>query len=177
MATMDGVKRGTGRTRAQWFAALDAWGAPGRAYREISDWLMGEHDLSRWWAQKLIVEYEQERGLRSPGIRRDGTFEVGASKTVGAPVDRLFKAFVDPRQRKRWFPNHRMKLSVSDPSRSARFDWEDGSSQVRAVFEDKGSSRSTVTVMHNRLKDARGAEKTKTMWRERLADLKTLLES
>ena len=62
---------------------LDAWGAAGRPYREIADWLTGQHDLSNWWAQKLIVEYEQARGLRPPGVRPDGTFEVSASKTGG----------------------------------------------------------------------------------------------
>ncbi|HEX2027200.1 MAG TPA: hypothetical protein VHF25_04295 [Nitriliruptorales bacterium] len=41
-----GVRAGTGRDREQWFALLDAWGAPRRAYREISDWLTGEHGLS-----------------------------------------------------------------------------------------------------------------------------------
>jgi hypothetical protein len=29
----------TGRNYAEWFQLLDAWGAPGRAYREIADWL------------------------------------------------------------------------------------------------------------------------------------------
>ena len=61
-----GIRRATGRTYDQWFALLDRWGAPGRPFRETADWLEGEHDLSSWWAQKLIVEYEQTRGLPQP---------------------------------------------------------------------------------------------------------------
>jgi len=47
MGTIDAVRRATGRDRAEWFALLDAWGAPGRRYREIADWVMGEHDVSK----------------------------------------------------------------------------------------------------------------------------------
>src|SRR5918996_3431446 len=97
-----GVRRATGRDRDEWFALLDAWGAAGRPFREIADWLTGEHDLSGWWAQKLIVEYEQARGLRPAGLRPGGTFSVTASKTVGVPVERLFEAFADARLRRSW---------------------------------------------------------------------------
>lgn len=173
----DGVERATGRSRKEWFAVLDRWGAAGRPYREISGWLIEEHGLSRWWAQKLIVEYEQDRGLRDPGVRRDGTFEVSASKTVAVPVDRLFEAFVNVRRRKQWLTDAKMSLKDSEPDRSARFDWTNGSSRVRVDFTDKGPSKSMVVVAHDRLTDAKTAQSTKTMWRERLADLKSYLEA
>jgi Domain of unknown function (DUF4287) len=177
MGKIDGVRRATGRDRDEWFARLDAWGAAGRGYREIADWLMGEHDLSRWWAQKLIVEYEQARGRRPAGVRPDGTFEVSASKTIAVPVKRLFEAFVNTRQRKKWLTDGRMLLRTSQPGRSARFDWEDGSTRVNVDFVDKGPSKSTVAVAHERLADADEAETTKAMWKERLAELKSFLES
>jgi hypothetical protein len=176
MPKTDGVRRGTGRERDEWFALLDAWGAGGRQYREIADWLVGEHDLSRWWAQKLIVEYEQARGLRPPGVRPDGTFEVSASKTIAVPVKRLYDAFVDAGQRRKWLTEG-MSLRTSQGSRSARFDWEGGSTRVSAEFIGKGPAKSAVAVAHERLPDADQAEATKAMWRERLAALKSFLES
>ena len=63
------LKASTGRDYAEWFAALDAWGARGRPYQEIAAWLTGDQEVSAWWAQKLIVEYEQDRGIRQPGAR------------------------------------------------------------------------------------------------------------
>lgn len=177
MAKVTGVRRATGREREEWFALLDAWGAVGRPYGEISDWLIEEHGLSRWWAQKLIVEYEQERGVRAPGVRRDGTFEVSASKTVGAPVDRVFDAFVNGRRRNRWLTDASMSLSDSEPGRSARFLWEDRSSRVTVAFVDKGSSRSTVTVSHARITHAGQAQRAKARWRQRLVELKSYVES
>ena len=176
MAKITGVERATGRDRDEWFNELDSWGAVGRSYREIFDWLTGEHALSRWWAQKLTVEYEQERGVRLPGVRRNGTFEVSASKTVGVPVEGAFDAFVNPRKRKNWLTDATMSLSDSRPSRSAHFLW-DGATRVTVSFLDKGPSKSTIVVSHDRIVGAEQAQIAKTRWKERLVELKSYLES
>jgi len=167
-----GMRRATGRDRAEWFGVLDAWGAAGRPYRQIADWLVAEHKLSAWWAQKLIVEYEEARGLRDPGIRRDGTFEVGASKTVAVEVERLFDAFIDARVRERWLPGVQIRHAGSP----LRFEWKDGASRVVASFTASGKGKSQVSVQHQRLANARSAADMKAFWRERLTALKALLE-
>ena len=172
----EGVRRATGRDRDQWFALLDDWGAAGRPYREIAEWLRSDHELSSWWAQKLVVEYEQARGLRPPGVRPDGTFTVTASKTVSVPIERLFEAFVDARLRKRWLPGAKMRKRTSERGRSARFDWQDGSTRVNVGFFAKGNAKGQLAIEHERLPDARSAERMKAFWRERLSALKTLLE-
>jgi uncharacterized protein YndB with AHSA1/START domain len=172
----EALRRSTGRDRAEWFAELDAWGAPGRAYAEINGWLTGEHGISAWWSQKLIVEYEQARGLRPPGIRPDGTFTVGASKAIAVPVERLVEAFVDAELRQRWLPGAVIRQRTSQPGRSARFDWEDGATRVSVSFSATGEARSQVAVEHVRLPDADVAEKRKSFWRDRLAALKDVLE-
>jgi uncharacterized protein YndB with AHSA1/START domain len=168
-----GMRRATGRERGEWFAVLDQWGAAGRPYREIADWLVAEHELSKWWAQKLIVEYEEARGLRDPGIRRDGTFEVGASKTVAVPVARLTAAFVDAKLRGRWLPGVEIPRAASP----LRFDWKDGASRVVVTFAGSGVAKSQVSVLHQRLPDAKSAAEMKSFWRERLSTLKALLET
>ncbi len=63
----------TGRDYDDWFTALDAWGAADKASGDARAWLRDEHGASAWWAQKLVVEYEQLRGIRVPGSRPDGT--------------------------------------------------------------------------------------------------------
>ena len=174
--TLTALEKSTGRSRAQWFAALDQWGAPGRPFGEISDWLRGTHGLSKWWAQKVIVEYEQDRGLREPGVRQNGTFEVTASKTVDVPVSRLFEAFTDPRTRKKWLPGTPMRLVTSRGKQSARFSFN-GGSQVYVTFEAKGRSKAIVVVAHQRLSNGRDAQAKKSMWRASLSDLKSFLEA
>jgi hypothetical protein len=175
-AVSDGVQRATGRDRAGWFALLDAWGARGRPYREIADWLTGKQHLSKWWAQKLIVEYEQDRGVRQPGARPDGTFTVGVSRTVAVPVRHLFDAFVKVPQRARWLTDGKMSLRSARPGRSARFDWEDASSRVSVTFVGQGRAKSLVAVRHERLASARLAAATKRLWRVRLVRLASWLQ-
>ena len=174
--TSAALRRSTGHDRGEWFAMLDTWGAGGRPYREIADWLTGEHGVSSWWAQKLIVEYEQARGLRDAGVRPDGTFAGGASKTVAVPVARLFEAFDDTTIRERWLPGAVMRVRTSQPGRSARFDWDDGASRVNVTFAALGDGRSQVAVEHDHLPDAQAAADRKAFWRERLTALKSLLE-
>jgi hypothetical protein len=170
------LRRATGRERDDWFALLDAWGAAGREHREIAAWLIGEHAVAGWWAQTLTVDYERARGLRPPGGSRDGTFTVNASRTMAVPVARLFAAFVDAKQRQRWLPGVVMRVRTAQQGRSARFDWEDGATRVIVGFDRKGAGRSLVALAHERLPNARAAEKTRAYWRERLAALKVLLE-
>lgn len=170
------MRRGTGRERDEWFALLDAWGAAGREHKEIAAWIMGTHGVDNWWAQTLTVDYEQARGLRLPGGSRDGTFSVNASKTVAAPVARLFESFVDAKLRKRWLPDALLRKRTSQAGRTAHFDWEAGATRVHVFFTAKGESKSQAALVHERLPDAKAAEKAKAYWRERMASLKTLLE-
>ena len=172
----EGMRRATGRDRGGWFAVLDAWGAAGRPYQEIAAWLTREHGLSSWWPQKLIVEYEQARGLRAAGVRPDGTFTVGASKTVAVPAERLYAAFVDAEVRELWLPGALIRERTSQPGRSARFDWDDGATRVNVSVAAAGEAKSQVAVEHERLPDARAAEEAKAHWRERLDVLKAVLE-
>ena len=170
-----GVERGTGRDRPEWFALLDAWGAAGKAYREVAAWLAGEHGLSAWWAQKLTVEYQESRGLRPAGVRPDGTFEVGASKAIRAPVDKVVAAFVEPAIREGWLPGVSLTARETDPARPLRFDWDGGGSRV-VVTSAAAADKTQVTLLHQRIASAEQAAELKTVWRTRLDALKAALE-
>ncbi len=170
------LHRTTGRDRHEWFAVLDAWGAADHEYREIAAFLTGEHGVSAWWAQKLTVEYEEARGLRDPGVRRDGTFSVTASKSIAAPAERVFAAFVEANERERWLPGVALRERTSQPGRSVRFDWGDGSTRLNVGIERTGNASSEVAVEHERLLDLDAAARQKAYWRDRLTALKRLLE-
>ena len=167
--TDERVVDATGRGWQAWFEILDGWNATSRSHTEIARWLIEEHDVPGWYSQSLTVGYEQARGMRAPGQRKDG-FAAGASRTVGVPVERLFEAVVAPA-----WPE--LRLRTAQRVRSARFDWEDGATRVAVGFVAKGDAKSVVSVEHSRLPDAEAAERTKGAWRERLADLKRELEA
>jgi uncharacterized protein YndB with AHSA1/START domain len=170
------VRDATGRGRQEWFAALDAWGGAAREHKEIVAWLLGEHAVSSWWAQTLTVDYEQARGLRPPGGGRNGTFTISVSRSVGAPISRLFEAVTDAALRERWLPGGDLRVRTTRPHRSARFDAPDGATRVTADFADKGGGHSRIAVSHERLPDADTAAAAKAYWRERLTALKIMLE-
>ncbi|KQW06143.1 hypothetical protein ASC66_06265 [Leifsonia sp. Root4] len=78
----DSLRAATGKTWAEWFAILDAEGAAAWKHSVIARWLDANYPLGGWWAQGVTVGYEQARGIRNPGQRQDGSYEVSASKTL-----------------------------------------------------------------------------------------------
>jgi hypothetical protein len=171
------IRANTGRGWDEWFALLDRWGAAERPHPEIARWLGQEHEVSGWWAQGVTVAYEQARGLRAPGQRRGGLYEVNAAKTVAVPVDRLFEAFTDPALRERWLPGARFEIRTARPGRSIRANWDDGSTRLVVGFTALGDAKSQVAVTHERVPDPATAATLKAFWRERVAVLKQVLEA
>jgi Domain of unknown function (DUF4287) len=173
----EAIRANTGRSWDEWFALLDAWGGAERPHPEIARWLVEEHGVPGWWAQGVTVGYERARGLRAPGQRRGGLFEVNASKTVAVPVERLYQAFTDPDLRERWLPGAAVEIRRAEPAKSVRAAWDDGSTRLVVWFTARGESKSQAALVHERVPDAGTADKLKRFWRERMADLKRLLEA
>ncbi|WP_050671348.1 hypothetical protein [Luteipulveratus halotolerans] len=132
--------------------------------------------MSTWWAQKLIVEYEQARGVRGAGARPDGTFSGGASKRVGAPVAELFRAVTEASERERWLPGVQLTERTATAGRSARYDVSDGS-RIAFTMRALGDDRAEIAAEHERLPDAEAAAHACQAWKDRLATLKAVVES
>ena len=172
LATSDeAIRERTGRGWEEWFDVLDSCGALGMKHRDIARRVAAELEIDplAWNAQAITASYERTRGLRVAGQKEDG-FSITASRTVGVPIERLYDAFfatADDRLRER---------TVTRPLR-ARFDWGDDGSRVHVTFDASGESKSRIVVEHARLADADEAERMKTFWRERLAELKGRLDA
>jgi hypothetical protein len=171
----ESIRRRTGRGWEEWFDLLDASGGAERSHREIAAWLAEEHGIGGWDAQSVTVSYERARGRRAVGERPAG-FSATAQKTVGVPVDRLYDWFADEALRERWLPDVELRERTATKPRTARFDWGDGDSRVIVGFTAQGEAKSTVALEHARLAGAEEAERMKAFWRERVAELKELLE-
>lgn len=169
------IRRRTGRGWEEWFDLLDDWGAAERSHPEIARWVARGHGVDGWSAQAVTVNYERARALRAVGEHSDG-FAVTASKTVAVPVDRLYEAFVHASLRKRWLPQGKLRVRTASKPRSARFDWADGQTRVNVGFRALGDAKSTVALEHERLADAREADRMKAFWRGRVSALKEVLE-
>jgi hypothetical protein len=165
------IAKRTGRTWAEWVAALDAWNATSKSHTEIARHVHEELGVPGWWSQTVTVGYERARGLRTLHQRPDG-FSVTASKTVAVAVERLFAAVTDPA----WPEPGALRPRTAQASKSARFDWRDTPTRVVCWLESKGDAKSTVALEHAKLPDAETADELKRYWRERLAELKVALE-
>ena len=176
LASDEKMVAATGHGWEHWLAMLDRWGARDRKHGEIAAFLVDEQGVPGWWTQCITNGYERTRGMRRKHQQADG-FTIYASKTVAVPVDVLFAAFVDEEIRARWLPDASMSIRTIQPSRVARFDWGGGPTRLLVTFEPKGPGRATASVAHERLPDAAVAESAKALWKERMATLKSVLES
>lgn len=100
----EAVRKATGRNWTGWMTLLDAEGASSRPHPEIARGLAEKHGLDGWWAQTVTVGYERLRGLRKPGQRREGSFDVNRSITLPVPVTQLFSMVRDAGTRRKWGP-------------------------------------------------------------------------
>jgi uncharacterized protein YndB with AHSA1/START domain len=169
------VRQNTGKGWREWFRILDAWGAKERKHADTVRYLMEQHGVPGWWAQSITTGYERSRGMRAKYQTAAGFFQVSVSKTFPIGVGKLFKAFTEAPQRNRWLEGGTLKVRTTLKNRSVRFDFRDGTSRVVVSFDPKGRSKTTVTVQHERLPDARAVEEMRGMWKEHLERLAKVL--
>ncbi|HSJ98310.1 MAG TPA: hypothetical protein VLC53_14635, partial [Myxococcota bacterium] len=173
----EAVLKAPGHAWDEWLRLLDRAGARTMRHKDIAMLLSRKFGTPGWWSQMVTVGYEQARGLRKPGQRPDG-FCANASRTVGIPLDKLFAAWSEPRQRSRWLPGAPLAVRRATEGKSMRMTWTEGGcgSNVEVHFQAKGSARSVVQVEQTRLPDAGGAARQKAYWGSALERLKSLLE-
>lgn len=159
----------TGKTWAEWAAALDAAGAAALPHGEIAEHVHVAFGVPGWWSQMITVGYERIRGLRAKGQRRGGGFDVNKSKTFPVPLAVLYRAF-DARRVGRWLGTARWKVKKATAEKTLRVTWEDGS-PIEIYFASKGATKSQVTLQHHRIPSVAEAERVRRFWTERLAAL------
>lgn len=168
--------KATGRTHAEWFALLDAWGATDHTHTEIARWLGDEQGVQAWWTQNVTVAYERARGMRARHQMADG-FSVSVTRTVGVGTERALAAFTDPDLRDRWLPDAPLQPRPTRAALTRRFDWADPPSRVVVTVAGKAADKTVVNVAHEKLPDAETGDRIKTAWRGWLGALKSVVES
>lgn len=170
------LKAKTGCTWERWVHALDRHGAGQMSHRDIAALVSEKYKVDSWWSQTVTVGYERIKGLRARGQRRDGTYEASKSRTFNVPVTRLFDAWADAGERRRWLNGAKVKVRTAAAPKSMRLDWDDRSI-IAVGFTAKGKSKSSVAVQHTRLPDRQTADDVKKYWSDRLDALGEVLSS
>lgn len=168
------VREATGQGRDHWFGLLDQAGAREWPHPRIASFLTGQ-GVSGWWAQNITVAYEQERGLRLPGQRPDGTFDASASRTLHVSPSRLRPLLADDDARRAW-AGVALPLAGLTEDRSVRLDGPEGSRVTLWLDWANGEEKVRVSVQHSRLPSFAELERWRSHWRAALARLAEALE-
>jgi uncharacterized protein YndB with AHSA1/START domain len=158
----DSVKRATGRDWAEWGRLLDAEGAAAMPHNQIAQIVHDKFRAGDWWSQMVTVGYERLRGLRM-AHQKGGTFEISKTKTIAAPLARVYTAWRSDAIRKKWLAHPDVAFSVAHANKALRFAWVDGTTRAAVAFVDR-NGKTSVTVTHHKLRDAKAAEKMKRYW-------------
>jgi hypothetical protein len=169
------IKHAIGRDWDEWLKVLDRWGATSRSHTEIARYVNEEFGVDGWWSQTVTVGYERARGMRAKYQRPDGFFSVTISKTLPVDVDRVFVAFTEASERRRWLEPGTLKVRMTQPGKTARFDFPADGSRVHVYFTPKGREKTTVAVACERLPDPESVEERREFWKERLGWLAKVL--
>jgi len=169
----DAIRANTGHGWDEWVALVDS--GPGRdaGHTAIAAWLVDAHAVSGWWAQSVTVGYERITGLRVPGQRPDGTFSVGRSRLLDVDRDALRALLDDDAGRADLVPGLTLVPRSRSGVKSPRFGVSDGDGEhgVAMFSLDPAGPRVRLTVTHERLGSAAGAELWKAFWADWLAVL------
>ncbi|HKP46274.1 MAG TPA: DUF4287 domain-containing protein [Pyrinomonadaceae bacterium] len=171
----DAVQAKTGKTWDQWFSLLDKAGAKKMNHQEIVKLLNSKFDVGPWWQQMVTVTYEQARGLRDVHQKPAG-YEISVSRTVNAPVAKLYKAFAQDKERKAWLSDDGLTVSKATAGKSLRGSWNGGKANLAVAFYPKGDNKAQVVVQQSKIVDAKSSAKMKTYWGAALDRLQQALE-
>jgi hypothetical protein len=166
-----GIQAKTGKTYSEWFAILDAEGAQKMTHTEIAAILCSRHQLGRWWAQKIAIIFEHERGLREKHETQSG-YQITVSRTLPFPVSKLFKLWHNKKARSKWLIDDALTIRTVRTDEMLRGVWDNGKTRVEVGFYPKGQSKCQVVVRHTKLGGSAEASRTKKYWSEALDRLR-----
>ena len=171
MMTDDAIKAKTGKSWAQWFAALDKKGAAAKDHKAVTALLRGGFGLSNWYAQMVTVSYERARGLRAMNQKCDGQFSVSVTKVMPVPLSRLFS--VATARQADWFPKGAFVESSRTKDKYWRGKWKTG--RLAIGFIAKGADKAQIAIDSEQLPGAEAVEKERAAWKKAVEKLSGLL--
>src|SRR6185295_1348374 len=144
------VKSKTGKTWKEWFAILDKAGAKKMTHQEIVKFLNSEQGIGPWWQQMVTATYEQKIGRRAEHQKPDG-YEISVSRTISAPVSKLYSAFGNQKTRAKWLQEEGLVQRTAIENKSMRVSWNDKQTILAISFLAKSDDKTQVVVQHSKL--------------------------
>lgn len=177
--SVSAIERATARQWSEWLEYFEQHRAQTLSHAEIAQLarraMPTELANPDWWAQGTAIAFEQQMGLRVPGQSSDGSFRVGASRTLTKDRDTAIELWIAGPGA----ADTHLGYTVVDPRRSRtekrsffRFTLEGaGRVEVSATPNPKNPEKTTLTVSHDNLPDAELIESWRAHWKTQLAAL------
>jgi uncharacterized protein YndB with AHSA1/START domain len=176
----DKVRAATGKSLKQWNEILDADGCRGKTHKEIADMLHG-NGMDYWWAQTVTVEYERHIGRRVLGETADGTFQLGARKTIAVSPEVLWNEIRSALEFQPASHGASGEVTTLEEGSHLRMRWSEPGWESHSILqlrvESTAPGRSVLSVHHEKLPDAASRETLLERWKSVLAGMQIRLEA
>ena len=170
----EAIEAGTGRTWPQWTEVFESIGAHALSHAEIVTRVVEQTGLEGWWAQAVVIHYEQQTGRRIEGQTSTGTFAANASRTLPGDLDSVLTrwiAHVDARSSLAGVPLDSEGRTSSTPKwRYWRCALADGS-RVVVTVSAKSPEKVVLAVQNDGLTTDDERQERRVAWRAELAAL------
>lgn len=167
-ANLETIEKATKKTWEEWLAFFKKIDAPKLSHKEIAQKVYDEIG-DGWWAQGVTVAYEQHIGRRQPGQRSDGTYEVGANKTLNGTMDEAFAAWLKLVADKKEFNGVALEGAPTTNTTEKWRYWHaklsDGT-RLTVALNQKTPEKASFSIGHLKLASSTAAEKWRAFWKE-----------
>lgn len=171
----------TGKTFDRWMKLLDKTSASEWDHKKIVVFLRVEFGVSDWWGQQITVDYERAIGRRVLGETKDAGFQIGVSKTLAVPREKLWRFLISGEGLKLWLgetdaftpqPGSKYRFGevrTVDPGVKIRLtyrqtEWEQ-STVLQIYLDAKGKEKTSLRFHHEKLTDTEMREKMREYWK------------
>lgn len=191
----EAVKKATGKSWDEWFKILDKEDASKLSHKDIVLLLQNKGLIKKgkglsaarpfnagWWAQSIVVGYEEKIGRRVFGAKTTGNLTVTVGKSMNGSVDDVLKKWEGLVKGKKEFNKVKIKgdsrISSTKEWRYWKVDMEDSSKLMVGIgpsaalrTSPKGDKQSAFSITMDKLKGEKEVEKWRVYWKEFLDNL------
>lgn len=192
----EAVEKATGKPWDEWIKIIDKGGGAKMTHKEIAIWLRESGNLDMdWWGQMVTVGYEFAKNRRIKGETADSGFEIGVTKTLDAPPQKVWDLLISKKglkiclgEIKNFQLEKGFKYETSDGTKGQIRTLENGK-KIRLTYQPKNQKNSSTLQIYvlpskektslrfhqEKLLTSKDRQKMKTHWQKVIQSLEVLI--